>query len=110
MSDGLIESVQIEIIKGSEIDASVMETVELLQYVYNGNFTEMKNLGAANLRNEHLLPDMQRFLNFIENHISEPDLGYDELITKEISRSAKFAAFKRKIICDTPYAKYLQEA
>ena len=110
MSDGLIESVQIEISQGSEIDESVLETAELLEYVYNGNFTEMKNLGAANLRNEYLLPDMQHFLNYIVNHMLEPDLGYDVFIMREISRSAKFAAFKRKIIGDTPFADYLQEA
>ena len=110
MLDGFIDSVQIEISKGSEYDTSVLETVELLEYIYNGNFTELKDIGAANLRNEHILPDIQRLWNFIENHINEPNLGYDVLITKEISRSAKFAAFKRKIVCDTPLAVRFQEA
>ena len=30
-------------------------------YAYNGNITEPKDIGAANLRDEHLLPDIQRF-------------------------------------------------
>ena len=83
-------------------DARTLRTAELLEYVYNGGSTYIKDIECSNLRNEHLLPDIQRFIQFVNGHFNEPDSGYDELIKKEIDRSSKFSAFKRKIIRDDP--------
>lgn len=83
-------------------DSATLKTVELLGYVYNGGSTSVKEIECANLRNEHLLPDIQRFRQYIRGYNDEPDLGYDKLIEKEINRSSKFAAFKRRIIQNNP--------
>ena len=97
--ENFIEKVRIDPLKQ---DSSTLKTTELLGYVYNGGSTDIKEIECANLRNEHLLPDIQRFMQFVYGFCTEPDLGYDKLIKKEISRSSKFAAFKRKIIRDNP--------
>jgi hypothetical protein len=68
----------------------------------NGASTAVKKAESANLRNEHLMPDIQLFMGYIQGHRKEPDAGYEPIIEKEICRSAKFAAFKRKIIRDDP--------
>ena len=73
-----------------------------LGYVYNGGSTDIKDIECSNLRNEHLLPDIQRFNQYIQGHLDEPELGYDALIRKEISRVSKFSAFKRRIVQDDP--------
>jgi hypothetical protein len=83
-------------------DSATLKTSKLLDLVYNGETTSIKRIESANLRNEHLLPDIQRFKQYIRGYYDEPDLGYGSLIKKEISRSSKFAAFKRKIIRDNP--------
>lgn len=83
-------------------DCATLKTIELLGYIYNGGLTSIKKIESANLRNEHLLPDIQRFMQFIRGYCEEPNLGYDILIKKEINRSSKFAAFKRKIVRDSP--------
>jgi len=83
-------------------EPATLKTTELLHLVYNGGSTPIKKLEAANLRNEHLLPDIKLFEKYIHDYINEHDLGYDVIIEKEISRSSKFAAFKRKIIRDDP--------
>lgn len=95
ISDDFIERVDI---KTSSKDSVTLKTAELLNHVYNGGSTSIKEIECANLRNEHLLPDIQRFKQYIRGYNDEPDLGYDKLIEKEISRSSKFAAFKRKIV------------
>ena len=99
IADDFIEGVRIESLKK---DPDTLRTAELLGYVYNGGSTDIKEIECANLRNEHLLPDIQLFMQYIKGHVAEPGLGYAGIIKKEISRSSKFAAFKRKIICDTP--------
>ena len=99
ISDDFIESVCIDTFNQG---SSTLETAILLGYVYNGGSTDIKDIECANLRNEHLLPDIQRFNQYIRGHIDEPELGYDAVIKKEISRTSKFAAFKRKIVRDDP--------
>jgi len=99
ITDDFIEEVRIEPIKR---DSCTLRTVELLGYVYNGGSTDIKEIECANLRNEHLLPDIQRFMQFVKGYYDEPDLGYDVLIKKEVSRASKFAAFKRRIIREYP--------
>jgi hypothetical protein len=39
---------------------------------------------------------------FIKGYNEEPNIEYLNIIKKEISRSSRFAAFKRKIIRDNP--------
>ncbi|MCL2203965.1 MAG: HNH endonuclease [Defluviitaleaceae bacterium] len=95
------------LIKPLNENKATAKTAELLGLVYNGGSTDMKELGSSNLRNEHLIPDIRRFYQYIRNHREEPDLGYDDDIRKEINCCAKFAAFKRKIIKDDP-ALHLQ--
>jgi hypothetical protein len=97
ISDNFIEAVQVIPLK---TDAQALKTAELLEIVYNGGSTAMKKVESANLRNEHLLPDIKLFLKYISDYIDEPDLGYDSIIRQEISCSAKFAAFKRRIIAE----------
>lgn len=99
ISDDFIERVNI---MTSSKDSTTLKTMELLGYVYNGGSTSIKEIECANLRNEHLLPDIVRFMQYIRGYNDEPDLGYDKLIEKEINRSSKFAAFKRKIVRDNP--------
>jgi hypothetical protein len=79
----------------------------MLQLVYNGGSTDMKDIESTNLRNEHLMPNIRRFYQYIINYHQEPELGYGEKITKEINRSSAFAAFKRKIIRDDPKLSFV---
>ena len=95
----LIDSVQVEALT---MDDATKQTVELLGLVYNGGTTDIKAVECANMRNEHLVPGIRIFLQYIRNYLDEPDLGYDKIISKEIDRSSAFAAFKRKIVRDDP--------
>jgi hypothetical protein len=77
--------------------------MELLGLVYNGGSTDIKEIECTNLRNEHLMPNIRLFYQYLHGYREEPDLvGYDTLIRKEIDRSSIFAAFKRKIVRDDP--------
>ncbi|MDR1689872.1 MAG: HNH endonuclease [Clostridiales bacterium] len=99
ISDDLINCVSVELLT---TDSAAIQTSELLKFVYNGGLTELKEIECSNLRNEHLLPNIRLFYQYIKNYSEEPDLGYDIMIKKEISRSSAFAAFKRKIVRDDP--------
>ena len=99
ISYDFIEAVHIDSLQQ---DPCTLKTAELLSFVYNGGSTDIKEIECVNLRNEHLLPDIQRFMQFIHGFYDDPELGYVEVIKKEINRSSKFAAFKRKIIRDNP--------
>jgi hypothetical protein len=88
-------------------DSVTLKTAELLGYVYNGGSTSIKEMECTNkemectnLRKANLLPDIQLFMRYLQEYCDDPDSGYERLIKKEISRSSKFAAFKRKIIRD----------
>jgi len=83
-------------------DNSTLQTADLLDHVFNSGTTEIKEIECANLRNSHLIPNLRMFLQFVRGYHEEPDLGYDNLIHKEIERSSAFAAFKRKIVRDDP--------
>jgi len=98
-TDDLIDQVKIEPLM---TDSSTMQTVELLEHVYNTGTTDIKVIECSHLRNEHLMPNIRRFKQFICGYHEEPDLGYADKIMKEIDRSAAFAAFKRKIVRDDP--------
>ena len=97
ITNDLIEQVKIEPLT---TDDSTMQTVELLGLVYNGGSTDVKEIECSNLRNEHLMPNLRLFYQYIHNYHEEPDLGYADIISKEIDRSSIFAAFKRKIVRD----------
>ena len=92
--DTLVETVEVNAISN---DISTKQTVELLSYVYNGGTTDIKEIECAELRNE-ISVCIARFLQYIEDYRNEPDIGYDVIIKKEISRASEFAAFKRGII------------
>jgi hypothetical protein len=95
----LIDQVNVEPL---ETDATTLQTVELLRLAYNGGLTDLKEIECSNLRNEHLLPNIRLFYQYIKNYREEPDLGYGDMIKKEIDRPSAFAAFKRKIVRDDP--------
>jgi hypothetical protein len=97
-SDPFVERVLIEVLSDEK---ETLTTAELLECVYNGSKTPIKEVESANLRNV-LSECIVRFLKYIENYRAEPDIGYDSIIKKEISRSSAFAAFKRKIVRDDP--------
>ena len=97
ISEDFLEFINVTAVRN---EYTTSKTVELLRSVYNGGSTPIKSIESANLRNEHLLPDLLRFRQYIRGYLSEPDMGYDTIIIKEISRSSKFAAFKRKIVRD----------
>jgi len=99
ITDNLTGKVRIEPL---ETDGSTLETAELLDLVYNGGSTEIKEIECANLRNSHLIPNLRMFLQYIHDFREEADIGFDNLICKEIKRSSAFAAFKRKIVRDDP--------
>jgi hypothetical protein len=99
VTEEIIEKVQINPITE---DDSTLQTAKLLELVYNGGSTDMKEFGSANLRNDHLMPNIRLFYQYIDGCRNEPELGYDKEIRKEIERSSAFAAFKRKIVREDP--------
>ncbi|MCL2051777.1 MAG: HNH endonuclease [Lachnospiraceae bacterium] len=99
VGDEMIDRVKVESLK---TDEDTLLTAKLLDIVYNGGSTDIKEIECANLRNSHLVPNIRLFKQYIKNHLEEPDLGYDDIIRVEIKRSSAFAAFKRKIVRDDP--------
>ena len=99
ISGNLIDSVGIEALKKDE---STSQTANLLRLVYNDGSTAIKKVECSNLRNQHLMPNIRLFYQYIENYRKEPNIVYECIIREEIDRSSKFAAFKRKIIKDDP--------
>jgi len=97
--ENLIEKVYI---KSLMTDNCTIQTAEFLRLVYNDGSTAIKKIECANLRNEHLMPNIRSFLQYLNNYREEPEIGYDKIIIKEIARSSMFAAFKRKIVRDDP--------
>jgi hypothetical protein len=88
----------------------VINTVELLNEIYNSQNTANKTVGSGMLRNH--LDDEIRFFNFIlENYancmITEKKESLKILICSKLDKSSKFTAFKRWIIKDNP--TYFQE-
>ena len=94
--DSLVEEVLVEALSS---DKSVTQTANLLKCVYNGGTTAIKEIECAHLRNA-VSGCIARFLQYIKGYRDEPDLGYDVIIEKEISRASAFASFKRKIVRD----------
>lgn len=99
ITDNLIEKV---VVQALTKDSSTIQTAKLLNLVYNGGSTAIKDIECSNLRNAHLLPDIRKFLQYLNDYLEEPDIGCDKMIIKEIDRSSAFAAFKRRIIRRNP--------
>ncbi|MCL1883622.1 MAG: HNH endonuclease [Defluviitaleaceae bacterium] len=99
ITDEIIERVHVQPLT---TDTSTLSTAKLLNLVYNGGSTDIKEIECSNLRNSHLMPNIRLFYQYIRNYRDEPDEGYDNKIRKEIDRSSIFAAFKRKIVRDDP--------
>jgi hypothetical protein len=99
-TDSWIEKVIVEALAN---DASTVQTVDLLEKVYNGEITAIKKAECANLRNA-ISENIYTFRQYIKNYNDEPDGQFrnfiKEKIKNEIARSSAFAAFKRKIIRD----------
>ncbi len=95
-TDSLIEKIEVAALAN---DSSTVQTADLLEKVYNGGTTVIKELECSNLRNA-VSDCIARFLQYLKGYQEEPDIGYDAIIEKEISRSSEFAAFKRKILRD----------
>jgi hypothetical protein len=89
-------------VEALDTNANTLQTAELLDYVYNGGKTDKKTSGSINFRKEQLLPDIKWFMVYIENHRDEPNDESAAIITDEINRASKFAAFKRDIIRSSP--------
>ena len=71
-TEDLVGQVKIELLR---TDSSTVQTAELLQKVYNGtNTTKMQKIESSNLRKEHLMPNVHRFMLFIKNYREEPDV------------------------------------
>jgi hypothetical protein len=96
---------------GEEQD--IDDTVQLLDYVYNGT-TVMKKLESENLRNL-IEMEMTGFYSTMSRYQSETDNNLKQTfrnqIVQAISRESRFAAFKRKIVRDTPelYGEFSKE-
>jgi len=99
ITEELIERVQVDPLT---TDNNTIQTAELLDLVYNGGSTDIKEIECSNLRNSHLMPVIRLFYQYLRGYREEPDLGYADKIGDEINRSSAFAAFKRKIVRDDP--------
>jgi len=94
--DSLIEYVEVCVLSN---DKSAKQTAALLSLVYNGGTTAMKEVECAVLRNA-ISKCVASFLQHVEGHRSESDVGYGKIIKEELSRASPFAAFKRGIVRD----------
>lgn len=93
-TESFVEKVIVEALSEDE---NILQTADLLRLVYNGGTTAIKEIECTTLRNL-ISENIVRFLLYIKGYYEEPELNYEALIQKEISKSSAFAAFKRKII------------
>jgi uncharacterized membrane-anchored protein YjiN (DUF445 family) len=95
--DGLRKNVTItKLDGGTDVDI----TIELLDRVYNGT-TDIKRFEANALRNR-LSDELALFKMQAKLYDEEPTTERFDYIKREISRASLFAAFKRKIVRDSP--------
>jgi len=96
------------IVTAIENDLATLETVELLDRVYNGT-TQLKTIEAANLRNSILneIKDFQdQLCSFYKTENDDNDSEYFKIkIKNHLSDSTNFTAFKRQIIRKNPRLK-----
>lgn len=81
-------------------------TVELLNYVYNGK-TAIKDIEAVNIKND-LVKDLVQFTNWLREY-DDDELEDDEKedlkrkIRKGLNAKSAFTAFKRQVVKDIEY-------
>lgn len=96
---------KVEIIECSD-DEKVKNTVELLNYVYNGK-TAIKDIEAVNIKKD-LVEELLKFTTWLVEY-DDDELEDDEReelkrnIRKGLNKKSAFTAFKRQIIKDTNY-------
>lgn len=88
-------------------DVEVLNTVELLQKVYNSDNTELKTIEAANIR-ERLINEMLTFNNLVNEYCASTILEEEtpiflRKIKRMLSVKSPFTAFKVWIIKSNPY-------
>lgn len=90
-------------VKALRQTAEVLQTVELLDKIYNGTNTVMKMSESENLRNR-ILKELQNFQQYLQEYYDSEETDEDlkssfkRKIIKSISRRATFAAFKRELV------------
>lgn len=88
-------------LKAIKIDDKVLNTVQLLNLVYNGE-TPIKKLESSNLRTK-LIKEITEFQKYLQEYYFE-DLSEDEMricknkIQRHLKSSSAFTAFKRWIV------------
>lgn len=88
------------------VNEKVNQTVELLNYVYNGK-TSIKDIEAVNIKN-NLVDELVQFTSWLRD-FDDDELEEDEKeslkrkIRKGLNAKSAFTAFKRQIIKDTSY-------
>lgn len=93
-------------IKGIKDDEKVNNTVELLNYVYNGK-TTIKNIEAVNIKSD-LVSELLKFTTWLVEY-DDDQLEDDEKevlkrnIRKGLNVKSPFTAFKRQIFKDVDY-------
>lgn len=93
-------------ITGCSDDEKVKNTVELLNYVYNGK-TAIKDIEAVNIKKD-LVEELLKFTTWLVEY-DDDELEDDERedlkrnIRKGLNKKSAFTAFKRQIIKDTDY-------
>lgn len=97
---------QVEITASVEENEKVKNTVELLNYVYNGK-TAIKDIEAVNIKKD-LVKELVQFTEWLREY-DDDELEEDERedlkrnIRKGLNVKSPFTAFKRQIIKDTQY-------
>ncbi len=88
-------------------DVSVLNTVALLQKVYNSDNTELKTIEAANIR-ERLINEMLAFNNLVNEYFASTILEEEiptflRKIKRMLSVKSPFTAFKVWVVKSNPY-------
>lgn len=88
-------------------NTEVLNTVELLQKVYNSDNTELKTFEAANIR-ERLINEMLAFNNLVNEYFTSTILEEEtpiflRKIKRMLSVKSPFTAFKVWVIKSNPY-------
>ncbi len=84
---------------------AILDTVNLLSEIYNGNYTDQKEIESGHLR-EKLQSEIKRFQKLIENYsqgiesAKKGRRGNRERILYHLSNESAFTAFKRWIVRD----------
>ncbi len=89
---------------GGDYDRRVDNTIELLNAIYNGHGTPIRDIEAKNLISQ-VLREIERFMDLIKSFQDAPDDQKFEkllLIRGELQNDSAFTAFKRWIVRDIP--------